>query len=343
MQSRRKFLQLTGLAAIGSSFTTIQSNTTTKPIVIATWDSGIEVAKVAFDMMQKKGKALDAVEKGAMHIENQLNCCVGLGGYPDRDGIVTLDACIMDYLSNAGSVASLERIKHPISVARKVMETTPHVMLVGEGAQKFALQNGFQLEDGKLSKDAENAYKDWLKTSEYKPFINIESTRKQNGPFAPYYFSDGTLNHDTMGLVALDSFGNLGGACTTSGMAFKIHGRVGDSPIIGAGLFVDNQVGAVTSSGLGEEVVKVCGSHLVTEFMRQGYSPTIACKKAIERIIQREPKKAKEIQVGFIALNKKGQHGSFAIQSGFEYAVHSNKEVKLIKTESYYPSPKGSN
>jgi N4-(beta-N-acetylglucosaminyl)-L-asparaginase len=332
--SRRKFLQLSSMAFVASAFNT-KATDAAKPIVIATWDSGIPVAKVAFDVLNNNGKAIDAVEKGAIHIENEQNCCVGLGGNPDRDGIVTLDACIMDEHGNAGSVAGMERIKHPISVARKIMDTTPHVMLVGNGAQQFAVENGFTLEPQTLSADAERNYKDWLKKQEYKPVINIEN-RKAGGPYAPYYFEDGSANHDTMGLIALDNAGNLSGACTTSGMAFKIHGRVGDSPIIGAGLYVDNEVGAVTSSGVGEEVIKICGSHLVTEFMRQGYSPTNACKKAVERIVKRDPKKAKEIQVGFIALNKKGEHGSFALQKGFMYAVHSNKEVKLIKTNSYF-------
>jgi N4-(beta-N-acetylglucosaminyl)-L-asparaginase len=333
-KSRRAFLQLSSMAFVASAFNT-RTTDTVKPIVIATWDSGIPVAKVAFDVLKNNGKAIDAVEGGAIHIENEQNCCVGLGGNPDRDGIVTLDACIMDHNANAGSVAGIERIKHPISVARKVMDTTPHVMLVGNGAQQFAMENGFTLEPQTLSADAERNYKEWLKKQEYKPVINIEN-KKTGGPFAPYYFDDGSANHDTMGLVALDNVGNLSGACTTSGMAFKIHGRVGDSPIIGAGLYVDNEVGAVTSSGVGEEVIKICGSHLVTEFMRQGYSPTMACKKAVERIVKRDPKKAKEIQVGFIALNKKGEHGSFALQKGFMYAVHSNKEVKLIKTNSYF-------
>jgi N4-(beta-N-acetylglucosaminyl)-L-asparaginase len=335
MTTRRKFLQITGLAAVSTAFTNSNNNTINKPIVIATWDAGVDVAKNAFYILKNKGTALDGVEKGALFIENQINCCVGLGGYPDRDGIVTLDASIMDHKSNAGSVAGLEQIKNPISVARRIMETTPHVMLVGYGAQQFALQSGFKLEEKKLSADAENAYKDWLQKSEYKPEINIE-IKKQSGPFAPNYFDDGTPNHDTMGLVALDTIGNFAGACTTSGMAFKLHGRVGDSPIIGAGLYVDNEVGAVTSSGVGEEVIKICGSFLVTEFMRLGYSPKMACKKAVERIVKRDAKNAKEIQVGFIALNKKGEHGSYALQKGFVYAVHSNNEVKLIKSDSHF-------
>ncbi len=239
------------------------------------------VNEAAWKVLSANGRALDAVEAGAIHMENQINCCVGLGGYPDRDGIVTLDSCIMDEFANIGAVAAIERIKHPVSVARKVMELTPHVILVGAGAQQFALENGFYLESTELSEDAKNAYKEWLKKSEYKPVINIESKgTKGNGPFAPNFFDDGTVNHDTMGLVAMDSKGNLSGAVTTSGMAFKMHGRVGDSPIIGAGLFVDNEVGAATSSGTGEEVIRICGTHLVVEFMRQGMSPEMACKKS---------------------------------------------------------------
>jgi N4-(beta-N-acetylglucosaminyl)-L-asparaginase len=231
----------------------------------------------------------------------------------------------MDEHSNCGAVAGIEQIKHPISVARKVMELTPHVILVGQGAQQFALENGFKKEPAALSTDAEKAYKEWLNKSEYKPVINIEN-KTVNGPFAPNFFEDGTANHDTMGLVALDTTGNLSGAVTTSGMAFKLHGRVGDSPIIGAGLFVDNEIGAATSSGVGEEVIRICGTHLVVEFMRQGLSPTLACRKAVERIVHRNPAKAKTLQVGFLALNKKGQYGAWAIQKGFVISVKSKVE-----------------
>ena len=303
----------------------------TKPIVISTWDSGKDVNTAAWKVLSANGRALDAVEAGARHIEELINCCVGLGGYPDRDGIVTLDSCIMDEHANCGSVAGLEQIKHPVSVARKIMETTPHVLLVGEGAQQFALENGFAKEPRKLSPEAEAAYKVWLKKSEYKPVINIEN-KKENGPFAPAFFDDGSANHDTMGLVAMDASGNISGAVTTSGMAFKIHGRVGDSPIIGAGLFVDNEVGAATSSGVGEEVIRICGTHLVVELMRQGDSPEMACRKAVERIVKRDVAKAKTLQVGFLALNKKGEYGAYAIQRGFVFCVKSNGEEKL------YPS-----
>ena len=335
MINRRKFLKLSAitaplLAAKKSFANGLQG--TTKPIVISTWDSGMAVNAEAWKILSKKGRALDAVEAGAMHIENEINCCVGLGGYPDRDGIVTLDSCIMDEHANCGAVAGLERIKHPVSVARIVMEKTPHVILVGAGAQQFAVENGFVLESAELSADAKKAYTEWLKKSEYKPVINIEN-KKTNGPFAPNFFDDGTPNHDTMGLVAMDVSGNLSGAVTTSGMAFKLHGRVGDSPIIGAGLFVDNEIGAATSSGTGEEVIRICGTHLVVEFMRQGLSPEMACKKAVERIVKRDRKKAKELQVGFLALNKKGQYGAYAIQKGFVFSVKSGFENKIHESK----------
>ena len=333
MLNRRKFLQLSTLSAPLLSVRNVFTNgvAQTKPIVVATWNNGKEVNTEAWKILSTNGRALDAVEAGARYVENTQDCCIGLGGYPDRDGIVTLDACIMDEHANCGSVGAIEQIKHPISVARKIMETTPHIMLVGEGAQQFALENGFKKESKELSPDAKAAYQQWLKKTEYKPEINIEN-KKGNGPFAPHFFEDGSINHDTMGLMALDASGNMSGAVTTSGMAYKIHGRVGDSPIIGAGLFVDNEVGAATSSGLGEEVMRICGTHVVVEYMRQGYSPETACRKAIERIVNRDRERAKTLQVGFLALNKKGQYGAYAVQKGFVFSVKSNGEEKI------YPS-----
>ncbi|HEY8660946.1 MAG TPA: N(4)-(beta-N-acetylglucosaminyl)-L-asparaginase [Hanamia sp.] len=333
MLNRRKFLQLSTLSAPLLSVRNVFTNgvAQTKPIVVATWNNGKEVNTEAWKILSTNGRALDAVEAGARYVENTQDCCIGLGGYPDRDGIVTLDACIMDEHANCGSVGAIEQIKHPISVARKIMETTPHIMLVGEGAQQFALENGFKKESKELSPDAKAAYQQWLKKTEYKPEINIEN-KKGNGPFAPHFFEDGSINHDTMGLMALDTSGNMSGAVTTSGMAYKIHGRVGDSPIIGAGLFVDNEVGAATSSGLGEEVMRICGTHVVVEYMRQGYSPETACRKAIERIVNRDRERAKTLQVGFLALNKKGQYGAYAVQKGFVFSVKSNGEEKI------YPS-----
>jgi len=344
MLNRRNFLKLSTLSAPLLSIKNPLTNSyaQTKPIVVSTWDSGKPVNTEAWKILSAKGRALDAVESGARYMENQINCCVGLGGFPDRNGIVTLDACIMDEHANCGAVGAIEQIKHPVSVARKVMETTPHVLLVGDGAQQFALENGFSKEPEVLSPEAKKAYQEWLKTSNYHPEINIEnkagdsSGKKQNGPFAPAFFEDGSPNHDTMGLVALDASGNMSGAVTTSGMAFKIHGRVGDSPIIGAGLFVDNEVGGATSSGVGEEVIRICGTHLVVEYMRQGFSPENACRKAVERIVNRDREKAKTIQVGFLALNKKGEYGAFAIQKGFVFSVKSDKEEKIIPAKYVY-------
>jgi N4-(beta-N-acetylglucosaminyl)-L-asparaginase len=309
-----------------------------KPVVISTWDAGLAANKAAWEVLSKKGKAIDAVEKGVMVTENSQNCCVGLGANPDRDGFVTLDACIMDDKFNCGSVAFLERIKHPISVARRVMEKTPHVMLVGAGAQQFAVAEGFPLEEQELSENAKKAYENWLKKSEYKPpAINVEN-KQGHGPFAPMKLDNGEWNHDTIGMVAMDAMGNLSGSCTTSGAGFKMRGRVGDSPIIGAGLFVDNEVGACTATGQGEDVIRVAGSHSVVELMRQGLSPEAACKKIVERIVKIKGDKVKEIQVAFLAVNKKGQVGSFAIHPGFEYAIRTKEIEKLVKAKSWFKS-----
>jgi len=337
MIKRRAFVQLAtfGLSGlVGPAFKAFYKEGY-KPIVISTWGEGINANKAAWQILRKGGRALDAVEAGVMVTENSINCCVGLGANPDRDGIVTLDASIMDEAGNAGCVAALERIKHPISVARRVMEKTPHVMLVGEGAQKFAVSEGFALEDQKLSPDAEKSYREWLKKSQYKPVINIENSHPS--AFAPRHLDNGSWNHDTIGMIALDAKGNVSGSCTTSGMGFKMRGRVGDSPIIGAGLFVDNEVGAATATGLGEEVIKICGTHLVVEFMRQGLSPADACKKAVERIVKKNYKNAKDNQVGFIAINKAGQYGGYCLQKGFNFAVcYSGNNNFLVDSKSWF-------
>lgn len=289
-----------------------------KPIVVSTWNFGIEANKEAWKILSTNGRALDAIEKGVQVPEGDpTESSVGLGGLPDREGKVTLDACIMDEHANCGAVVCLEHIVHPISVARKVMEETPHVMLAGDGALQFALEKGFKKEK-LLTKESENAWKEWLKTSKYKPVANIE-------------------NHDTIGMVAMDMNNNLSGGCTTSGMAYKMRGRVGDSPIIGAGLFVDNEIGAATSTGVGEEVIRIVGSHLVVELMRQGNTPQEACELAVKRIVKNQPENSKQIQVGFLAINKNGEYGACALQKGFTYAVYSpDVPNKLFDAKSYY-------
>ncbi len=336
MLNRRNFLQLSSLG-FGSLFSApifANKKNAGRPLVISTWPEGIKANEAAWNILKNKGRALDAVEKGVNVTESSINCCVGLGANPDRDGIVTLDACIMDELGNCGAVAAMERIKHPVSVARLVMEKTPHVFLVGEGAQQFAVKEGFPLEEQVLSPSAKKEYDNWLKKSEYKPIINIE---KGHGPFAPSQLEGGAYNHDTIGMVAMDAAGNVSGSCTTSGMGFKMRGRVGDSPIIGAGLFVDNEVGAATATGVGEEVIRICGTHLVVELMRQGNSPKEACRKAVERIVKRDKAKAKDLQVGFIAINKNGEHGAYCIQKGFDYAVcYADDKNYLVTAKSYF-------
>jgi N4-(beta-N-acetylglucosaminyl)-L-asparaginase len=319
MATRRKFLQT---LSVGTGvLSTFQLNgfngSATRPIVLSTWDFGLKANEDAWKILSRQGRALDAVEAGVKNAESDpKNSSVGFGGLPDRDGNVTLDACIMDEDGNCGSVAFLQHIEHPISVARAVMEKTPHVMLVGDGALQFALANGFKRRD-LLTDASRKTWKEWLKTAEYKPIINVE-------------------NHDTIGMIALDASGNLSGACTTSGLAFKMHGRVGDSPIIGAGLYVDNEVGAATATGLGEEVIKIVGSHLVVELMRQGRSPGDACREAVERIARKSPARAKDIQVGFLALNKNGEYGAYCLQKGFTYAVHTSAGNSLKDGSSHF-------
>ena len=294
-----------------------------KPVVISTWDFGKQANATAWDVLGRYGRAVDAVEAGVKVPEaDPFNQSVGYGGRPDRDGRVTLDACIMDEYGGCGSVMALEHIVHAVSVARRVMEKTPHVALVGDGALQFALEQGFRKQN-LLTKKSEEEWKAWLKTHRYDPVKNIENIKP-----------GGKHNHDTIGMLALDAHGNLGGACTTSGMAFKMHGRVGDSPIIGAGLYVDNEVGAATSSGLGEEVIRTVGSHLVVEMMRMGYSPEAACKKAVERVLRYNPGNPKDIQVGFIAMNKHGEIGAYSLQEGFSFAVRSLGREDVIGAKS---------
>ncbi|MCL4110059.1 UNVERIFIED_CONTAM: hypothetical protein GTU68_057289 [Idotea baltica] len=283
------------------------------PIVISTWaNKGANNA--AWKVLESGSSSLDAVEAGARVPEGDpKDMSVGYGGRPDREGNVTLDACIMDKNGNCGSVTYLQNIKHPISVARKVMEETPHVMLSGDGALAFALDQGFKKED-LMTDESRKQYKKWLETAEYKPKVNIEL-------------------HDTIGIIAIDQKRELSGACTTSGLGYKMAGRVGDSPIIGAGLFVDNEVGSAVATGMGELVMRSVGSFLVVELMRQGRSPMEACKEAIMRIVDRQD--TSEVQVGYIALSKDGTYGAYSIKPGFVYAVTTKDGTEVMKAESY--------
>ncbi|MCL4158027.1 UNVERIFIED_CONTAM: hypothetical protein GTU68_013773 [Idotea baltica] len=325
MKTRRDFLKAAGLAGITIPLSACSTNAQSsnsqkqegiKPIIISTWSHGMDANKVGFDILMKGGSALDAVEKGVVVVENDpTNQTVGIGGFPDREGIVTLDACIMKGDGSCGAVAFLQEIKNPISVARKVMEETPHIMLVGAGAKKFAIEQGFIIENLLTPKSKED-YLKWLKTSEYTPEINIE-------------------NHDTISTLALDANGKIAGACTTSGAAWKMHGRVGDSPLIGAGLFVDDEAGAAAATGLGEAVIRTAGSAMVVEAMRNGLSPFDACKEVVDRI-KRKHKSLKDLQVGFLALDMKGNYGAYSIHPGFNYAIGSQNGHVLIDAKSMY-------
>lgn len=336
MSNRRAFLQSSLLAATALALPRgataaddgDKASTTRGARVVSTWSFGVGANQAAWPVLAAGGAALDAVEAGARWAEGDLcNSTVGRCGYPDRDGVVTLDASIMDGDGRCGAVAALQDIVHPVSVARRVMERTPHVMLVGEGAQQFALQQGF-VKEHLRTKEAEQAWREWMKKSEYKPEINaeLESTKPGNKE-----------NHDTLGILALDASGKLAGACTTSGMAWKLHGRVGDSPIVGAGLYVDNDVGAATASGVGEEMIRNAASFLVVELMRQGRTPMDACREAIDRVVRKRPEASKTLQVCFLALNKHGEVGAFALHKGFVYAVcDAGKQDALLESRSIY-------
>lgn len=326
MISRRSFLTksaigIAGLSVTKNAFSGFLSQKKSLPVVISTWKHGMPANEAAWNVLSENGYALDAVEAGVRVPEGDPNVItVGYGGIPDAKGNVTLDASIMNEKGDAGSVSFLQKIKHPISVARLVMEKTPHVMLSGKGAQKFALQNGFEKEK-LLTKEMKAAWKKWKKAGgEFNQNINIENQLDEN--------------HDTIGMLAVDEKGRICGACTTSGMAFKMHGRVGDSPIIGAGLFVDGEIGGAVATGSGELVMKTLGSFLVVEFMRNGMSPKKACEEAVKRIVKKIPD-YEQHQIGYLALDKNGNYGAFSLQPGFEFALKNRDVCELTEAESW--------
>ncbi|MBL0308188.1 MAG: N(4)-(beta-N-acetylglucosaminyl)-L-asparaginase [Bacteroidetes bacterium] len=320
MFSRKDFIIKSTLAAgagtIGLEALAATENKTTMktkpPLIIATWKN-LKATEAGWLSLQKGGSSLDAVEAGAMVPEaDPADMSVGYGGLPDRDGKVTLDACIMDYKGNAGSVAFLENIMHPISVARKVMEKTPHVMLSGDGAFQFAIENGFKKENLLIDK-AKEKWLEWKKESKYEPVINIEL-------------------HDTIGVLAIDANNHIAGACTTSGLAYKVHGRVGDSPIIGAGMYVDDEVGGACATGVGELVMKTLGSFLIVELMRQGMTPQQACEEAIRRIVKKyDCSKSQATSPS----TKKGDIGAYSIQTGFMYSLYAENENRIVEVEKH--------
>ncbi|TCP36742.1 asparaginase [Sphingomonas sp. BK235] len=300
--------------------------------VLSTWDFGAAANAAAFARLRAGGSLLDAVEAGARVPEaDPDNHSVGYGGYPDRDGHVTLDAVIMDDAGAVGAVAALEDTVHAISVARRVMEKTPHTFLVGEGATRFAREQGFEKVD-LLTPPAEQAWREWLKTAKYQPVANSETGTY--GTAAPHRTPGGALDHDTIGLLARTADGRMAGACTTSGMAFKIRGRVGDSPQVGAGLYVERGVGGATSTGVGEEVTRVAGSARVVASMRAGRSAQAACEEVVRHIAALRGDAIKGMQVGFLALDTKGNVGAFCLLPGFTYAVTDARGTTIV-----HPAP----
>ncbi len=324
MVDRRKFVRLSALgltaAVVRPAFAgeTLENNETVSsefkgPVMISTWNHGLDANKAGWEVLKTGGSSLDAVEAGARVTESDVkNRSVGIGGMPDREGHVTLDACIMDWEANCGSVGFLEGIAHPISVARHIMEHTPHVMLVGAGAKQYALKNGFDTIKTPLP-EVKAEWKKWKKEQESmakKPQINHE-------------------NHDTIGLLAIDKDGRISGACTTSGWAYKLPGRLGDSPIIGAGLFIDQEVGGAVATGLGESIIRVAGAHTVVELMRHGRTPQEACKEAVDRLI-RKHKDMSGLQCGFLAIDRFGNVGAYSVYNGFNYAYRDTSKEELI-------------
>ncbi|MBK7041719.1 MAG: N(4)-(beta-N-acetylglucosaminyl)-L-asparaginase [Bacteroidetes bacterium] len=327
--NRRTFVQTIGALAPVSAFANelqAQQQQQGKSVVISTWAGNTKANEQAWKQLLLNNNALDAVHQGVMVPEaDPEDMSVGYGGLPDRDGIVTLDACIMDHLGNIGAVMAIEHIIHASSVARLVMEKTPHVQIVGDGALQFALENGFKKEN-LLTEKSRKAWQEWLKTSKYNPMTTMDEIQKSI-----------EKNHDTIGMLAINSTQNISGACSTSGMAYKLHGRVGDSPIIGAGLYVDNEIGAATATGVGEEVVRICGSHTVVEAMRYGKSPEEACRIAIERLVKIKGEAyCKKVQIGFIALNKKGDIGCYSIVTNFTIEVRDENDRRVVQSKSIF-------
>ena len=323
---RREFLTRTAFALAGGATVprvlgadTDRQPKGEMPVIVSTWGFGKLANEAALKVLLSGGNILDAVEQGIWVTESDpKNSSVGLGGIPNAAGVVQLDACIMSGPGHtAGSVAALEGIRHPISVARRVMEKTPHVMLVGEGARMFALEQGLE----SVETNSNERYKAWRKLrAKERPPIQKPGAQPEN--------------HDTIALLVLGADGQLAGGCSTSGYAHKLPGRVGDSPIIGSGLYVDNEVGAAGATGLGENVMRHCGSFLVVEYMRQGLHPQEACLETIRRIAKQEPVERK-LNISFVAIDKNGRYGAASSEKGFPYSVTTKNASRVLKAAGY--------
>ena len=299
-------------AATGDEKRPASSAPVSFPLVVSTWPFGLGANQKAMEVLGRGGSVLDAVERGVNVVEADPKISsVGLGGTPDAEGVVTLDASIMNGGDlSCGGVGALRNILHPVSVARKVMEKTPHVLLVGEGALAFARKMGFE-ETELLTPEARARWEKWKETAS-------SGKGGGKGPQAP----DSALRgHDTIGMIALDAKGNLAAAVTTSGLAFKVPGRVGDSPLVGAGIYADRAAGAAVATGVGEEAIRVLGSFLVVEEMRRGASPLEAVTRTLERVkdVQRR-RGTPPFQLAFLALSPGGEVAGAALRPRFSYA-----------------------
>jgi len=315
--TRRQFIGQTALAAGALNATSLIDEGAAAgrvaPMMVSTWRHGKLANEAALEVLRTGGSPLDAVEQGIWVTEaDARESSVGIGGIPNADGAVQLDACIMEGPGHgAGSVAALEDILHPISVARRVMEQTPHVMLVGDGARKFALEQGFE----QVELLTEERRRAWLAWSEQNAREKAENPR---------------FSHDTVALLVLGANGDLAGGCSTSGWGYKLPGRVGDSPIIGSGLYVDNEVGAAGATGTGENVMRYCGSFMVVEYMRQGLHPRDACIETIRRIASKDPL-GFNLDIHFIALDKRGRQGAAGCSTRFDYSVTTETSSEVLQ------------
>jgi N4-(beta-N-acetylglucosaminyl)-L-asparaginase len=306
-----------------------------EPVVIATWPFGKVAAETALKALAKGDAALDSALAGAQAVEDDYSSrtSVGFGSLPDRLGRLTLDACVMDGRTLAcGAVGCVEHVKHPAALARRVMEKTPHVFLVGEAAKWFALQQGFPLE---VPYTAESV-REWL---EKHPDLRKKGMPEEARRDDPSDINVDEHNHDTVTVLAEDKKGNLGGVCTTSGLAYKLPGRVGDSPIIGAGLYVDDLAGAAGATGVGEEIIRIGGSLFIVEQMRSGKSPQEACELACKRANAAAARRGVHpARVAFLALDPKGNVGAACTaQTNFKYAVGRGGKVEMVQAKEVAP------
>jgi N4-(beta-N-acetylglucosaminyl)-L-asparaginase len=318
MITRRNFIAGCSLSALalgagcrtGKPYSVKSLSTEQRPLVVSTWPFGKPANDKALSIVQSGGGGLDAIVEGIGVAESDLtNSSVGAGGLPNANGVVQLDSCIMSGPGHqAGGVAAIEGIEHPIAVARKVMEKTPHVLIVGAGAKQFALSEGFH-ETDLLTESSQKSWEEW--------------NQKKNSE----------TGHDTIAMLILMPDGNLYGGCSTSGLAWKLPGRVGDSPIIGGGLYVDNEVGAAGATGVGENVMRYCATYQIVEYMRLGASPTEACIETILRIARKDPKGI-DLAINFVALDKRGNYGAAGVGKGFDYAVAFPGYSEVLHSEA---------